>query len=158
MINCPNCDIKFSPSYATCPRCKSFETPARDREKYLKRNAADRISEGEDPEFVRDGLIQNGFSDAEADSIVRDATGDLRSDTRSGGLRRLAAGVAMLLFAGLIFLVVSSGNRIRGGVVVIVFFAMLGFGLLATFSGLYTLVTGRESKVAGRMADGLKRR
>ncbi|EMI54148.1 hypothetical protein [Rhodopirellula sallentina] len=153
MINCTNCNIAFSPSFATCPRCKSFETPPAIRNRYLTQDAKNRISDGQPSSDVRDYLIANGFSDADADALVGDAASGLRSETRGYGFRRFIVGVLMLTLAGLFAAVLQSGARVRGSGFAIGFMILAGGGLLAAFSGVYTMLSGRESKLVGKILD-----
>ncbi|WP_442511783.1 hypothetical protein SH528x_003526 [Novipirellula sp. SH528] len=153
MITCTNCNIAFSPGFATCPRCKTFETPVSDRKRYLTQDAKNRISDGQPAADVRAHLVANGFSDADADALVGDAASGLRSETRGHGLRRFVVGLLMLMLAGLFLAVLQSGARVRGSGFAIGFMIVAGGGLLATLSGLYTMLSGRESKFVGKIVD-----
>ena len=142
MIHCPHCDISFSPAYSTCPRCKNFATPQQERSAFVARNAGERIWQGVDSALVREELVQSGLSHFEADEIVQTAVRRVRNETRGDGFRRLAAGIPILLFSGLVFLVICIGLYPK--VVIWVFVVTLGTGLWAPLSGLFALLTGRE--------------
>src|SRR5262245_35109321 len=103
MIHCPNCDIDYSPQGVKCPRCKRFETPREPRFEFLRNQAFQRIADGLDAELVRADLIEQGFSELEADRTLEAAQKAHSRENRHYGLKRLLMGLAMI-FAGLILL------------------------------------------------------
>ena len=155
MINCPNCRISFSPSFASCPRCQAFDTPLAARRSYLTQATKTRIDEGESPALVREDLLANGFSDLEADTLIGESVSSVRSETRRYGCRRFTIGVLMLGLAAFAIVIVLSGARIRGGFVITVII-LLGSGSLATISGLCSLISGRESRTVGNIVDSVQ--
>ncbi|MEL6109178.1 MAG: hypothetical protein AAFU85_24490 [Planctomycetota bacterium] len=152
MINCPSCNISFSPSYEFCPRCKTFATPREPRHRYLKENAEWRISAGEPAEEVRELLLDAGFSESDADRIVGRANSALRAETRGNGVWRFVVGLLMLGLGGLFVVVLMSGS-VGGKGIGLGLGILLGGGGLAALSGLYTLISGRESRVVGKIVD-----
>ena len=154
MILCPNCRIQFSSSCLRCPTCNAFETPRVERQKYLRERAVEQIHEGENPQSVREKLIRGGFVDFEADDVVWSALKQLRSENRWFGFVRLVVG-CVLLIGGLISFALAiqamrmnvdlgeaSGYLLLGGI------AAVFLGCLAGISGIYAVVTGRESAIA----------
>ena len=105
---------------------------------------------------VREYLIANGFSDADADAVVGDAASALRWETRGDGLRRFVVGILMMMVAGLFLLVLLAGVRVRGRGFAAGFMILAFGGLLATVFGLYTMIFGRESKLLGKIIDKFK--
>ena len=96
---------------------------------------------------MRDCLTENGFGDADADTLIRTAVSATRSETRSQGFRRFVAGLIMLGAGGLSAIVLLTG--VRSGIVAFGVLIFLGGGTLATLSGIYSMLTGRESETAG---------
>ncbi|MEM0926342.1 MAG: hypothetical protein AAGJ83_09930, partial [Planctomycetota bacterium] len=86
--------------------------------------------------------------------IVGAAVSGLRSETRGQGRVRFAVGLLMLGVSALCaFVLASSGARVSGPGFIVGFFGLLGSGLLATVSGCYAMIVGRESRTVGRFVD-----
>jgi len=151
MIHCPLCDIQFSPGYTCCPRCKEFPTPRAKRREYLADRVATQISAGEELTIVRESLIEEGFGDADADSLIGNAVSKARSETRSDGLRRFLGGLAMLAAGGVCAVMLLTG--VRSDLVLAGLLIFLAGGATAAMSGLYAMLTGRESGLAGRLVS-----
>jgi hypothetical protein len=123
----------------------------------LTQDAKNRISDGQSVLEVRQRLLENGFSDSEADVLLGDAASSVRRETRGYGMRRFFLGMTMLGLAGLLMLVVGSGATLRGASFSIGFLILAGGGSLAAISGLYTMIFGRESKLVGKIVDNSER-
>jgi hypothetical protein len=156
VIECPNCGITFSPRRTACPKCDAFETPRDARLAYWKANAEDRLHEGAPAEVVRADLIEQGFSDVQADEIIGATLSSVKGENRRFGLLRLMAGIVMTVFGALAvgFALMTFrrdapvrlgggalGLMIAGGAV------MFGAGLLACLSGAFAALTGKESGI-----------
>jgi hypothetical protein len=153
MIHCPNCDIQFTARYPRCPYCGDYETPWKERRRYLRKDATDRLHDGGHPPLIRASLIESGFSDAEADEVLHLAGVSLRRENRRHGVYRLAVGAVMLVFGlfalGNVIMTFQpdSGVRLGGralGLLLIGGFALSGLGLLACLSGVWAMLTGKD--------------
>ena len=153
MIDCPNCGISFTPSYATCPKCNNFETPRSARMAYLKDDAEDRLHDGDLPEDVLSDLITNGLSELDADQLVRNTMSSLKRKHRGFGIIRLMIGIVMICFGisciGCLLLTLRPDAPVRldaGATATIlgggIFFSFIG--LLAFLSGILATLTGQE--------------
>ena len=132
MIDCPNCDIKFSPEYVTCPRCNDFPTPRSERVKYLKRKTHEYADQNATREDLRIYLLDQGLNDAEVDDILADSFRAVRSENRSYGAWQLFAGI-LLMGSGLLFL----GARI-------LWLGLFVAGAVVATHGLVRVLTGKS--------------
>jgi hypothetical protein len=153
VIHCPHCNIQYSPGRKTCPGCNAFETPRDAHLAYLKNDAIGELQDGDDPEHVRSQLIKRGFSDLEADTLVRQTLSAIKAENRRWGIVPLVAGIPTTLIGfGLVafwFMVVRDDAipRPRQGTGGLLYFGglLLMTGLLASFYGGYALVTGKRT-------------
>lgn len=156
LIACPNCEINYSARNATCPRCKSFETPRDVRTAYWNADAVERLHEGSRPDDVRAELIAAGFPDAHADEIIRSTRAQIKGENRRFGFIRLLVGIAMICFGtlavGVVLFSFRPGSSVRLGGRTIAFLlfgggAMYVSGVLALVSGALATLTGREPRI-----------
>jgi hypothetical protein len=147
MIHCPACDIDFSPSYAHCPRCKVFVAPLDKRMEFFRREAAESVLAGANPERVRERLVAKGLSEFEAKEIVGVAASSLRTEKRGYGFFRIVVGIPVALF-GLVptFVGVAPTFHGRGPNLILLLGggAILIVGVWAVLSGIYALILGKE--------------
>jgi hypothetical protein len=156
MIHCPRCDIHYSPSHTTCPSCNSFQTPREVHLNYLKARAEEQLQDGDDPAAVRGALIKTGVSDLDADDVLRKGLASMRRENRRHGVVRLVAGIPMVLAGlavvacGMYSLRKDSSIQLSGRIAALVLGSggfLLVTGLLASVSGGYALLTGKDSGI-----------
>jgi hypothetical protein len=115
---------------------------------YLAVDAARRVGAGQPADEARADLLASGFSDADADVIVRGAVRKLRKETRRAGALRLTLGCGMTILGGI---AVLGAGRAPGtgwyGYMILGGGMMFGSGLLAMLSGLISALTGRTPPI-----------
>jgi hypothetical protein len=146
MIPCRRCGISYSPGYATCPQCHAV-TPREPRLAYLAADAARRVDAGQPAAEVRADLIGGGFSEIDADVIVRGAVGKLRRETRRDGMLRLLIGFGMTALGACSLLAAFLTAGRWAAYLLIGGTALIGSGLLAILSGAISALTGRTPPI-----------
>ena len=132
MIDCPNCNIKFTPDCHACPKCHDFVPPLSDRVGFLNQKAKEFADHNASREDVRDYLVASGLPDFDADDIVRNAFSATALENRLFAAKQITGGSFCILL-GMI------------GVFLTPYAAALALMGLGAFSiGLYSLATGKS--------------
>ena len=131
MIDCPNCNIAFSPGYQSCPRCKAFDTPRADRSKYLRSKTRELADKNRSREEVLDYLEGQGLHRVDAEELIADEFQSVRSENRKSGVFQLVSGVMLLCLSFVIF----GGGIIWVGLILFAL-GLIGIGLSRALTGL----------------------
>jgi hypothetical protein len=145
MIECPTCKIGFSPKFRVCPRCGAYEAKLEDRLEHLEHIAEDALDEGALPHNVEAMLLFEGLPAERAREIISARGKKVRGAARFYGLKRLVAGLGLLLLSAVLLAFVFSSSPPRRKVraaVGAVGAAVSGAGFLGW--GIYSIVAGRR--------------
>jgi hypothetical protein len=137
MNTCPYCQLGFHASYRVCPTCGKYEAPLEEFWRYLESEAQVRLDAGDSRSTVVQMLVSAGMAEDQAVQVVAKQWKKVAGRSRSHGFLRLFLGLACLVFGGIVLIF-----QIIPGL------GLLVFGGLAFCSGLYSLLTGRESGIA----------
>lgn len=134
LVECPECQIQFSPSLDVCPQCR-WRPPLEKIRDYCVHDAALAISEGGTAIQIREDLLQRGFVDTDIDAILSEAQKRDRSSNRELGKDRIVKGVGLMCLSGL-------GYFFTLGTVF--FYGLLAVGIGMFAAGLYQRVFGAK--------------
>lgn len=132
MIDCPNCNIKFTPDCNACPKCHDFIPPLSARVDFLNRKAKEFADYNASKGDVRDYLVASGVADYDADDIVRTAFSAAALENRIFATKQITGGSFCILIG-----VIGAFLTPYAAVL-----ALMGLGALSI--GLYSLVTGKS--------------
>src|SRR5262245_35544002 len=125
MIECPTCQISFSPRFRRCPRCGVYEARLEDRLEHLTRTAEMEIDRGATEAEVVALLVEEGIGRLEAAEIVNAVANKVTRAERRHGLIRLFGGAGLLLLAavtiaaGMYISPSRAGLYLRAGAVIV---------------------------------------
>ncbi|MBS0262137.1 MAG: hypothetical protein JSS02_09330 [Planctomycetes bacterium] len=137
MVICPHCQIGFHPRFQVCPRCGNYQVPAEEYAQFLKSQIVVEIESGCSVRDVEQMLVDGGFSECEATELVAQHARRGKRRTRTRGFGRLVVGGLALLLSVPAYFILK-----------IVAIGLFLFGCFALPSGLYSLITGRDSGIA----------
>ena len=96
-----------------------------------------RIIWGDSPSSVREFLVTNGISGAEADSKIKEFNAERNAEIRKIGIRNICIGMPLLTASGvaayLLFPYIANGSGIATG---------FGLVVIGTIIGLWKLIVG----------------
>jgi hypothetical protein len=137
LVKCPDCKVEFSPSTGVCPSCREWRPSIDDARDFFVDEAVKALSSKETRSDVQQRLIENGFSELDADTIVSEAARKVRTANRALGRSRSVKGLALMCLNGLILLV-------TGGM-------LFAYGLLA--AGFALFAAGKIQRTTGANVD-----
>ena len=153
MIQCPNCDVGFAADLRQCPACQKYHVPDSDFAEAQVKKAISQLAVGASVEDVSNRLSKAGLSEKDVKAAIARGRRNARRQTRRAGLLRLLIGIAALAagIVGITGYIVSLRPEGTGGGIIFVTGLSLPiavFGLFAFASGVWSVVTGRESPLS----------
>lgn len=147
MLQCPNCGVGFAANLGVCPSCESYRVPDSQLVDALLQNAIRQIESGTPVEKVKTRLTDAGIGPADVKFAVAQGRRHARRQTRRAGTIRLLIG-AVALAAGIGGMLLFFVRLHAGGpFVTLLAVPVMVFGLFSFLSGLWAVITGRESKL-----------
>lgn len=151
LVECPKCEISYTPQLLHCPRCKEFATPMDQHWSFLEKNALLQMHDGISAQEVREQLQRAGMPESKIERIVDSASAIVGWESRRIGFTRILVGSWMIVFAmvicGLLLWITQSvgflGPNRR-------FIVLISAGVLVVGGGGWLLVMGIWNAISGK--------